>query len=1553
MVSTTLPKKSANPVQINRVISVTHQIPYNCNIIRSELPPTSPTREKIKREQAAPLSNIPRRGTVVQPTTSDKWRLLPRRGHSAMYSGIAHLTESYEVLQIGWHGTIHDAVTKELVKEDDLTEEDKADLQKMLWEKQKTVPVFLEDEISHGHYEGFCKGLLWPLLHYIPNEPTDGRSERKNWQDYIEVNQRFADRILEHYREGDLIWIHDYHLLLVPQMLREQLPNAPIGLFFHAPFPSSEIFRCLPYRTEILTGMLGANQAGFQTYAYSRHFISSCTRALGLESTPSGVDFHGHVVSVAVFPIGIDVEKVDTFRKDPGVPPKIEAISELYKGKFIIVGRDTLDFGKGVEQKLRGFENFLEDYPEMHGKVVLIQVSAPALVDSPRLESKIADHVSQINSKYGSLDFTPVHHYHQHIDRDEYYALLSVADLALITSVRDGMNTTSLEYVVCQQKNNAPLILSEFTGNAGSLSAAVIVNPWDYKGVSKAIYDCLSMSEEERLQRHTQLYQHLVSHDARFWAQSFVKQLIEYMALGDVSHTTPYLDINAMKKKFASAKHRVMFFDYDGTLTPIISQPMAAKPPPEMLKYLEELCNDPKNTIWVISGRDTAALDNWLGGIQNLGMSGEHGCFMKAPGVGSWTNLTEELDMAWQDDVAEIFEYYTERTSGSHVEYKKASITWHYRNADPVYGEWQAKECQNHLENSVLSKHPIEILLGKKNIEVRPTAVNKGEIVKRLLAANPDADFVLCAGDDKTDEDMFRTLRKQGPEFEDICFAITVGPEDKKTLANWHVREADDVVKVLGVLVDKVDTSTLREKLTIRDGAVQKTRNIGIIAHIDAGKTTTTERMLHYAGFTPRLGSVDTGDTVMDYLVAERERGITINSAAITFGWKGHKINLIDTPGHVDFTVEVERSVRVLDGAVTVLDGVAGVEAQTETVWRQANRYKVPRIAFVNKMDRVGANFGKSIVEMWKKLAARPLVCQVPVFDDGGNFRRIMDVVEMKMLDWEADKEHGSIVNSRDLVKEDGKLYKLAAGGRTALVETLGELDEELLETFLSTENHLALPSPDIKRAIRRVTCSNTAVPVFCGASFRNLGVQPLLDAVNDYLPSPLDRPSAVAKAAISGKAQDVTIPLNQKDKLRALAFKVTYDARRGPLVFVRVYSGQLDDRSALFNTTTRTKERANKLLLMYAKNAEEVPCITAGNIGVIVGLKDTRTGDTLVAANDSAAIKSRLQLGRIDIPEPVFFASIEPTSTVDEKPLQEALAHLCREDPSLSLTTNPETGQVLIGGMGELHLEIVKDRLLRDFKIRADMGSVRVGYRETCSQPAEATARLDKDMLGKRIKADVQVRVTPLTEDTADMTHGCQLITQPTTTTAEALTPEIVEPLQLGLQGVISRGPLLSHPLHHVRLDVTQLTTYPETTPAALSLATSQAALQALRQASPRLLEPMMDVWVLVQSKDLGAVVSHLGSRAGQVMSVEHVGGEVQEEVDLWVPSVQPIAHDTHAQQQTMIKAHVPLASMAGYSSQLRSLTKGTGRFGMQVLGYGDMSAERQQGVMRELGLF
>lgn len=624
-----------------------------------------------------------------------------RPGHEAVFAGSQYLGSKFTTVHIG---CIREGCTAETKAA-------------YLKEKQSII-VDIDAVTALGHYEGYCKNELWPLFHYILwDNATDGLVESENYSHYKRVNELFSEAVLGVYEPGNLIWIQDYHLMLLPSLLRHSLPKSIIGFFLHTPFPSSEVFRCLPKRSEILSGVLGANLVGFQSYNYGRHFISSCTRVIGCESSPSGVDFHGFSVSIGIFPVGINLERLETILRSTAVQQKINYIENLFDGKKMIIGRDTMDHVKGIQHKLAAFEKFLELYPEWHNKIVLIQVTSTN-IENPNIASKISDSISRINGRYGSLAYVPIHHYHHRLDPEEYYALMTIADCALITPLRDGMNTTSHEFIICQEKNKGSLILSEFAGSANAMAGATLVNPWDVTGVAHAINLALVRGREEKELKHYHLYRYVTNNTADRWADQFVRELNSATTFKIQSNPTPYLDFEKTVDCYRKAtKKRLLLFDYDGTLTPIVKVPKDAHPPPRMLVALALLAADPMNVVFVISGREQERLDEWLGHIKGLGLSAEHGSFIKYPG-NEWINLAAELDLAWKQEVAEIFEYYTERTQGSFVEHKKYSITWHYRLADPEYGVFQAKECQLHLEEAIMSKLPVEVMVGKKNLEV-------------------------------------------------------------------------------------------------------------------------------------------------------------------------------------------------------------------------------------------------------------------------------------------------------------------------------------------------------------------------------------------------------------------------------------------------------------------------------------------------------------------------------------------------------------------------------------------------------------------------------------------------------------------------------------------------------------------------------------------------------------------------------------------------------------------------------------------------------------------
>ena len=722
----------------------------------------------------------------------------------------------------------------------------------------KIVPVWLMDEMDgdvavlkdQSKWRRYAEHELYTLFHYKQNEPTDGRAIRKAWADYYRLNKAFADTILENYKPGDVVLIHDYHLLLLPNLLRQRAPNMYIGFFLHVPFPSSEFYRCLSRRKDVLEGMLGSNMIGFQSFSYSRHFSSCSTRVLGFDSSSNGVDAYGAHVAVEVFPIGINATATQLMAfNDPDVEEKIAGIRDLYAGKKVIVGRDRLDSVRGVAQKLQAFEIFLERHPEWHDKVVLIQVTSPTSIEdkeegADKTANKISDLVARINGTYGSLSFTPVQHYPQYLSREEYFALLRVADVGLITSVRDGMNTTALEYVICQKDNHGPLIISEFSGTAGSLSNATHINPWDLGGTADEIHKALVMDPKQKYEMHKKLYRSVTTNTVQAWTNNYLRRLLTNLASFNQSCVTPALDKAKLLSQYRKSEKRLFMFDYDGTLTPIVKDPQSAIPSDRVIRTLKTLASDPRNAVWIISGRDQAFLDEWMGHISELGLSAEHGSFLRKPKHDVWENLTEKEDMSWQSKVIQVFQHYTERTQGSFIERKKIALTWHYRRADPDYGAFQARECRKELESTVAKDYDVEVMPGKANLEVRPKFVNKGEIAKRLVeeygAEEGSApEFVLCLGDDFTDEgtsipqvlpdadlirrtDMFKSLRNSNLPKEHI-FSVTVGASSKQTLASWHLLEPADVISAVALLNGSTDSGNIGP-VAVVSGVVPETR---------------------------------------------------------------------------------------------------------------------------------------------------------------------------------------------------------------------------------------------------------------------------------------------------------------------------------------------------------------------------------------------------------------------------------------------------------------------------------------------------------------------------------------------------------------------------------------------------------------------------------------------------------------------------------------------------------------------------------------------------------
>jgi elongation factor G len=673
-----------------------------------------------------------------------------------------------------------------------------------------------------------------------------------------------------------------------------------------------------------------------------------------------------------------------------------------------------------------------------------------------------------------------------------------------------------------------------------------------------------------------------------------------------------------------------------------------------------------------------------------------------------------------------------------------------------------------------------------------------------------------------------------------------------------------------------------------------KVRNIGIMAHIDAGKTTTTERILYYTGINYKIGEVDEGAATMDWMAQEQERGITITSAATTASWRGHTINIIDTPGHVDFTVEVERSLRVLDGAVAVFDGVAGVEPQTETVWRQADRYGVPRICFINKMDRVGAEFHRCVDMIRDRLGATPLVIQLP-WGVEADFRGVIDLVRMRALLWQTEGKG----DRYDVVTIPDDHAEAAREWRDRLIETISENDEEMMELYLDGK------TPDEEQlvaAIRRATITGGVTPVLCGAAFRNKGVQPMLDAIVDYLPSPVDIP-AIQGHAVGDESVVIERHADPAEPFAALAFKIMTDQHLGKLTYIRVYSGTLEAGSAVLNSTKGRRERVGKIYQMHANKREERPSATAGQIVAVMGLKDTVTGDTLC---DPAA---PVVLESMTFPAPVINVAIEPRTKADQDKLSTAIARLAEEDPTFQVRTDSETGQTIIAGMGELHLEVLVERMRREFRVEANIGRPQVAYRETVTRKVEGVEYTHRKQTGG---AGQYGRVVINLEPTGGDGGGYEFENK---ITGGRIPREYIPSVDAGCQEAAEFGVLAGYPMVDVKVTLVDGAYHEvDSSELAFKIAGSMAFKKAAAQADPVLLEPMMAVEVRTPDEYTGEVIGDLNARRGQIQAMDE------------------------AAAGRVVRALVPLAEMFGYVGDLRSRTQGRADYTMQFDSYAEV---------------
>jgi elongation factor G len=686
-----------------------------------------------------------------------------------------------------------------------------------------------------------------------------------------------------------------------------------------------------------------------------------------------------------------------------------------------------------------------------------------------------------------------------------------------------------------------------------------------------------------------------------------------------------------------------------------------------------------------------------------------------------------------------------------------------------------------------------------------------------------------------------------------------------------------------------------------RTHPLERTRNIGIMAHIDAGKTTTTERILYYTGKTYKIGEVHEGAATMDWMVQEQERGITITSAATTCFWRDHQINIIDTPGHVDFTVEVERSLRVLDGAVAVFDGVAGVEPQTETVWKQADKYRVPRMCFVNKMDRLGADFFAALDSIKDRLGANVAVLQLPIGAEG-HYKGVIDLITMEALVW-LDEELGAKWEVREIPDD---LKAQAEEYRHALIDVLSSFDETILEKYVSEEE---ITADDLRRAVRFGTLTNEIVPILNGSAFKNKGVQPLLDAIVEYLPSPVDLPP-VTGVSMKGHEELERKPADDQP-FAALAFKIMSDPHVGKLTYFRVYSGTLEKGSQVVNTTSGSKERVGRILQMHANHREDVDAVFTGDIAAGIGLKNTRTGDTLSTPGNE------IQLEQLEFPEPVIHVAVEPKTKADQEKMGKALQMLSEEDPTFTVRTDEDTGQTVISGMGELHLEVIIDRMLREFRVDATVGKPQVAYRETITQTVHKVTYTHKKQTGGSGQfAEVSIDLEPLGPgggyEFADKISGGRV------------PKEYIPAVDAGIQQSLAAGVLAGYPTVDVRATLVDGKYHDvDSSEMAFKIAGSMVFKDAARKAKPVLLEPIMSVEVVTPEDYMGDVIGDLNSRRGRVGGMDQRGNS------------------------QVIKAQVPLSEMFGYATDLRSRTQGRATYTMQFDSYQQTPASVQEEIV------
>lgn len=702
-----------------------------------------------------------------------------RKGWDVEVSGgglataLAGLRDELDFLWVGWPGTV-------------VRKDDQLKLCQKLKKTYKCHPIFLRTSQVDRFYNGFCNSVIWPLFHYLPSRVD---FSLPYWDEYKAVNQQFADEILKVCEENTTIWIHDFHLFLLPALLRKKRPDLKIGFFLHIPFPSSEIYKLLPVREELLQGILGSDLVGFQTHDYVRHFGSTCLRVLGMETTPTEVHYEDRRVLIGCYPIGINAKEFISRIHDTEVIKSLSRLEKTYKAQTVILGVDRLDYIKGLVQKFNAFEFFLEQYPKFRGKVVLVQIAVPSRMNVrayDRLKQELDQITGKINGRFGTPGYVPIHYFAQSVDSNELHALYQLADVMLITSIRDGMNLVSLEYTACQSDRHGVLVLSEFAGAANALSQALIVNPWDFQEVANNLHRALTMEKSERVKRTTHNLKYVRDFHSFAWAGGFIRDLQQGATTGLRQAKDLKASFITLKRKYSASKDRLLFLDYDGTLVPFVRNPADAHPGKKLISLLTQFSESGRTEVQLISGRPKEILSQWLDGLR-VGLSAEHGMFYKSLDQGSWVRMNKESD-DWMGSVEPILQDYTRRVPGSLVEKKESSLSWHYREADPEFGNWQAHELAIHLDHT-LSNLPVAVVQGNKVVEIRHQGISKGTIVKYILETRPKIpDIILCFGDDRTDEDMFASLPSS-------AWTCRIG--NSHTQAKYFLERHEEAIEIL------------------------------------------------------------------------------------------------------------------------------------------------------------------------------------------------------------------------------------------------------------------------------------------------------------------------------------------------------------------------------------------------------------------------------------------------------------------------------------------------------------------------------------------------------------------------------------------------------------------------------------------------------------------------------------------------------------------------------------------------------------------------------------